>query len=708
MKFFLKLSLVFILIFTGCKPETQIIKIACVGDSITYGAGMDNREKNAYPQQLQAMIGNNYQVKNFGVNGNILLKKGDYPYWNSDEYQAALDFAPDIVYIKLGTHDSKQQNRIYLDSDFENDYKELIQSFKEKNNQVRVVLLLPVPSFASDTTSIWDPIIKNKIIPLTQKVAFETKSELIDLYQLFVGEPNMFPDTIHPSSTAATRIARRIYENVIFKVDNTSHKFDTSKLEASKKINFHGFTLTDFEYKNVPCKIVTPKRTANGNPWVLRARFFGHEPQTDIALLERGFHIAYCDVARFFGNEEAVNRWNVFYDYMIENGFSKKVVLEGMSRGGLIVYNWAAENPEKVACIYADAPVLDGTSWPGGKGIGKGSENDWKAFKELYNITTEEELVNFKGNPIHKIEAIIKGGYPIFHVCGEADNVVPVDENTRIFERKIKEKGGDIRVIYKPDVGHHPHSLKNPTPIVDFILNATDKKVNFAIIPAPGSGYLSAAGWVKGKSWWYQMEDIDALCQSTKDLDILLLGNSITQSWGGNRNYVTYKPGKAAADTYFKGLNYVNAGISGDRTEHILWRIKNGNYNTNTPKLITLAIGVNNFRFNTAKEISDGIIKVVELMEIEFPNSKILFFGPLPTGLDANSKQREKYNAIHNTIAYLDKKPTVNYYNLVSLFTNEEGKLKDNFYSKDGIHLKPEGYKVWGKFIREKYNKLIN
>jgi lysophospholipase L1-like esterase len=95
-------------------------------------------------------------------------------------------------------------------------------------------------------------------------------------------------------------------------------------------------------------------------------------------------------------------------------------------------------------------------------------------------------------------------------------------------------------------------------------------------------------------------------------------------------------------------------------------------------------------------------------MEIEFPNSKILFFGPLPTGLDANSKQREKYNAIHNTIANLDEKPRVNYYNLISSFTNEEGHLKDVFYSNDGVHLKPEGYKVWGKFIGEKYNKLIN
>ena len=96
--------------------------------------------------------------------------------------------------------------------------------------------------------------------------------------------------------------------------------------------------------------------------------FWGHEPQTDIALLEHGFHIVYCDVADLYGSDKAVQRWNSFYKRMVKAGFNKKVALEGMSRGGLIVYNWAAQNPEKVACIYADAPVMDFKSWPMGQG----------------------------------------------------------------------------------------------------------------------------------------------------------------------------------------------------------------------------------------------------------------------------------------------------------------------------------------------------
>ncbi len=712
MKLFLKLIVCYTIVFMGCKSESpkekvKPIKIACVGNSITYGSGIAHREKNAYPVQLQNLLGDDYQIENFGVSGNTLLKKGDHPYWESEKYKKALSFKPDIVYIKLGTNDSKQQNRIYLDSDFETDYKALIQSFKDQNEDVRVVLLLPVPSFYEDSTAIWNPVIKNQIIPKTQKVAFDTNSEVIDLYQLFIDQPNLLPDKIHPSSLGATVIAKRLYENVIQRTDENDSRFDFSKVKDIKQSNFHGFIQTEFNYDEVSCKIVEPKHIAEGKPWVLRARFFGHEPQTDIALLERGFHIAYCDVSNLFGNYEAMNRWNMFYQLMVENGFSKKVVLEGMSRGGLIVYNWAAKNPEKVACVYADAPVLDGTSWPGGKGTGKGSSTDWNNFKKVYHIASEDALTNFQGNPIHQISQIAKGGFPMLHVCGEADKVVPVDENTRIFEQKIKEAGGEIEVIYKPEVGHHPHSLENPTPIVDFILRATHRKLNFATIQTPGSEYRSGAGWKEGKGWWYQANDIDSLCQATKDLDILLIGNSITQGWGGSRTLTTHKPGQAAADLHFKDLNWVTAGISGDRTEHILWRIENGQYNTNTPKMVVLAIGVNNFPFNTADEIITGIEKVVERIETEFTTSKVLLLGPLPTSLKADTERRGKYDRIHNGIAHLGHKPSVYYENTIDHFSDENNNLNNDYYGGDGIHLKPEGYNIWGQFIREKYNELI-
>jgi alpha-beta hydrolase superfamily lysophospholipase len=235
------------------------------------------------------------------------------------------------------------------------------------------------------------------------------------------------------------------------------------------KTSFYKYALYDFTYNNRACKIVEPEKPAAGYPWIWRARFWGHEPQTDTVLLSKGYHLVYCDVVELFGNKEAVAIWNKFYKLMQKGGLAKKVVLEGMSRGGLYLYNWAAENPKKVACVYADAPVLDIRSWPGGLGIGPGSKAEWEACKKAWNLQTEEDIKNFNGNPLHKVKQIVRGGYAMLHVCGAADEVVPMAENTDLFEQKVKALGGNITVIRKEGVKHHPHSLKDPTPIVAFI-----------------------------------------------------------------------------------------------------------------------------------------------------------------------------------------------------------------------------------------------
>src|SRR5579864_433492 len=91
-------------------PQSEKIRVACVGDSITFGACVPEREKNCYPAVLGGLLGDKYDVRNFGVNGATLLKKGDLPWWNVDAYKSATDFNPDIVIIKLGSNDTKPQN----------------------------------------------------------------------------------------------------------------------------------------------------------------------------------------------------------------------------------------------------------------------------------------------------------------------------------------------------------------------------------------------------------------------------------------------------------------------------------------------------------------------------------------------------------------------------------------------------------------------
>lgn len=695
----------FIIIFFlsfSLSVHAQTVRIACIGNSITYGSGLTPREKNAYPGQLQSMLGDGYEVMNFGVSGTTLLRSGNKPYWLTPEYRKALQSKPDIVFIKLGTNDSKLINRKFY-SEFETDYSNLVDSFRLLPAHPRVILLLPVVSFVKDSSQIFDPVITNEIIPRIRKVAYEKKCELIDLHPLFLDKAWMIPDEIHPSSVGATLIAQRLYEALQLK----ENSFDIfSKIKEDKKLSsFYGFECADFVFNNRNCKIVKPKKTVTGLPWIWRARFWGHEPQTDIALLERGFHIVYCNVAELYGNKESVDLWNSCYKKMINAGLAKKPVLEGMSRGGVYVYNWAAANPGKVACVYADAPVLDMKSWPGGKGKSKGSAEDWEIFKKDYNYNNEEEAMSFKGNPLDKVAEIVKGKFPMLHVVGDADDVVPVDENTTLFENKIKASGGDITVIHKPGVGHHPHSLANPERIVNFILRATGYKINFAAIATPGAEYRSeSAGWKKGTTWYDQANDIQQTLDSVSKLDILFMGNSITMAIG-KRKLVNAHAGEKYFDSVFAGYRYAVAGISGDRVQNLIWRVENGRYKKSNPKVVVLTIGVNNFQDDcTPQEIAAGIKKLVKAVKTKIPASKILLVGPLPTGTEANSEQRKKYNEVYAKLGSVQNDKNIFFFKYAQQMIAADGKLNSNYFSGDGIHLQAGGYEKWAALV---YQQMI-
>ena len=125
---------------------------------------------------------------------------------------------------------------------------------------------------------------------------------------------------------------------------------------------WNGCDRYDFTFKDRQATIVVPKKAAKGNPWIWRPAFFDAFPSVDKALLEKGFHIVYYDVTHLYGSPRAVSLGTEFYENMTDlYNLSEKVTLEGFSRGGLFVFNWAAQNTEKVACIYVDAPVCDVT-----------------------------------------------------------------------------------------------------------------------------------------------------------------------------------------------------------------------------------------------------------------------------------------------------------------------------------------------------------
>lgn len=460
------------LTFSALIAHSKAIKVICVGASITYGAGIENRVENSYPARLQAMLGKNYEVHNYGVSGSTMLKKGNMSYWKSKEFKEALSIVPDVVLIDLGGNDSKLINRAHL-NEFEADYSSFIAAFQELPSHPRIILLSAMPSFVKDTSGIWDRVINEQINPHIQNVAAKAHVEIIDMHAPFMNQEILMPDKIHPNKEGALIMAKNICLLLKQKRDVNFNVF--SNLKPSIKISsFYGYECADFIFNNRPCKVVKPKLSAIGHPWVWRARFWGHEPQADIALLQSGFHIVYCDVVELLGNAACVKIWDDYYSLLKNAGLSKKTVLEGMSRGGIYALNWAIKNPDKVASIYLDNPLLNISEWvlaiPKPDRIKNAMAT---AFIDDYDLTNDTLLKQFKENPIDKIDLIAKGKYPILILCGDADETVPPATNTFLFEQKLKAASGNISVLIKPGFKHHPHSLPNPQPIVDFILKST-------------------------------------------------------------------------------------------------------------------------------------------------------------------------------------------------------------------------------------------
>lgn len=185
------------------------IRIACVGDSITYGARIKDRNKQSYPAQLQQLLGDGYVVKNFGVSGATLLKQGNKPYWKTKQFKPAHTFNPDIVVIKLGTNDSKPGNWRHKDS-YVADYMALIESFRALPSQPVVYICRPVPAYPGNF-KITDQVIRAEVLPLIDVVAHQANVKVIDLYAALSNHSELFPDKVHPNAIGARMMAAAIY-----------------------------------------------------------------------------------------------------------------------------------------------------------------------------------------------------------------------------------------------------------------------------------------------------------------------------------------------------------------------------------------------------------------------------------------------------------------------------------------------------------------
>jgi len=189
--------------------QAEEIRIACIGNSITNESIYPAINQNSYPIQLNILLGNGYNVGNFGASGRTMLKKGDYPYWKEPALPAALDFKPNIVIIKLGTNDSKPYNWIYKD-EFVQDYKAMIDTFRTLETLPEIYLCLPLKAF-SGIYNIRDSVIINDIVPMIKQAAQEKNTPTIDLYTFFSDKGNLLYDGIHPNIDGVWEMAKFIY-----------------------------------------------------------------------------------------------------------------------------------------------------------------------------------------------------------------------------------------------------------------------------------------------------------------------------------------------------------------------------------------------------------------------------------------------------------------------------------------------------------------
>lgn len=188
-------------------------KVACIGNSITYGAFIANRAQNCYPAQLQTYLGDGYEVKNFGVSSRTLLSKGDFPYIKTEAFKESKSFLPDIVLIKLGTNDTKPQNWKYA-YEFIDDYQSLIDAYSALSSHPRIILLTPIRCFLPDNSQIKAKLIEENVCPMIKELAKKNKLELINLFNIFseLWESELMPDKLHPSAIGSGEMAKYIYD----------------------------------------------------------------------------------------------------------------------------------------------------------------------------------------------------------------------------------------------------------------------------------------------------------------------------------------------------------------------------------------------------------------------------------------------------------------------------------------------------------------
>lgn len=212
---------------------------------------------------------------------------------------------------------------------------------------------------------------------------------------------------------------------------------------------------------------------------------------------------------------------------------------------------------------------------------------------------------------------------------------------------------------------------------------------NTATLPVPRD-----ANWVNNR----HMKINEAVKAAEGNVDLIFIGDSITDAWSG--------PGKAAWAQHYGHRKAINAGIGGDRTQHVLWRLQNGNLDGITPKLAVIMIGTNNAKDNKPEETAQGVTEIVNYLQKRLPETKILLLAVFPRGATVEDPLRQKNAKVNQIIAKLDEREGVTYQDIGAAFLDDEGTLSKEVMP-DLLHLTPGAYWTWAQSIESNVAKLL-
>jgi len=450
-----------------------------------------------------------------------------------------------------------------------------------------------------------------------------------------------------------------------------------------------GFDKIEFSFQNTKAWYVKPKQAIPGNPWVWRAHFPTWHTEMDSILLTRGFHIAYVNTNDLFAHPNAMQVWDAFYDYLVkEKQFAPKVALEGVSRGGLYVYGWAKRNPDKVSCIYAEAPVCDPKSWPGGKGKGKGSPKDWESWLRL-NQLTEETAKNFDDIPLTDLDGLAAFKVPVLHVIGLQDKIVPPEENSDLLIAKYIKLGGPATVYpmtrgEQTLEGHH-FPIENPEQFANFIYEHN----------IPVKKWLSHSPYIetnRGLANAYEK------FMTTKKGTVAFLGGSITHNPGWRNKTAKYLQ-EHFPETEF---TFIAAGIPSLGSTPHAFRFQRDVLEKGTPDLLFLEAAVND-RVNGFSEKAQikGLEGIIRQMYSKNPlaNVVLMAFAEPDKNTDYDNGKEPVEVAVHQKIA--------GYYGAayINLAREVYDRIQDGEFSweydfKD-LHPSPYGQEIYFQTIKE-------